>query len=57
MQAVTQAMYLGASDFGGRVLAKQLPAGGVESLAVVGALPTRMALSAPHLKLLHPAGI
>ena len=57
MQTVTQAKYLGASEFGCRVLAKQLPAGGVEGLAVVRALPTRMALSASHLKLLHPAGI
>ena len=50
-------MYLGALDFGSSVLAKQLPAGGVEGLAVVPPLSPGVGLPTPHLKLLHPAGV
>ncbi len=46
------ALHLGSSIF-----AHQLPASGIEALAVLTPLGSGVGLPAPHLKVLHPAGV
>ena len=48
---------LTAFHLGSSIFAHHLPAAGIEALAVVAPLGSGVGLPAPHLKVLHPAGV
>ena len=48
---------LTAFHLGSSILAHQLPASGIEALAVLAPLGSGVGLPAPHLEVLHPAGV